>query len=63
MLRAPNTITITNICDEELEVEIRLSVLKETTIDYDSLTVTASGYVEQEPILYKNLARAKTKDE
>jgi hypothetical protein len=63
MEKAPNTITITNICDEEKEVEIRLSVLKTTTIDTNSLTITASGYIEKDPMLYKNLDRAKTKDE
>jgi len=61
--KSPNTITITNICDEEKEVEVRLSVLKSTTIDTNALTITASGYIEKEPMLYKNLDRAKTKDE
>lgn len=60
---SPNTITITNICDEEKEVEVRLSVLASSTMDTNSLTINATGYIEKETMLYKNLDRAKTKDE
>ena len=60
---SPNTITITNICDETKEVEVRLSVLKTSTIDTNALMINASGYIEKDTMLYKNLDRAKTKDE
>ncbi len=61
--KSPNTITITNICEEEKIAEVRLSILKDTTINTNALTITASGYIGKDPMLYKNLDRAKTKDE
>lgn len=59
----PNTIAVTNICSEEKELQIRLNVLKDNTMDLKSLTIDASGYIEQDTILYNNLENKKTAQE
>ena len=59
---SPYTLTITNICEETKELQIRLNVLSETTFDTTALTIEAAGNIEQDTILYKNLPNAKTKD-
>jgi len=60
---SPYTLTITNICDNTKELEVRLSILNSSTIDSDSLTIQASGNITQDTILFKNLSNAKTTDE
>lgn len=60
---SPYTLTITNICDIEKELQIRLNILKENTISTDALTINTSGDIEQETTLYSNLKNVKTKDE
>ncbi len=59
---SPYTLTITNICSEEKELQLRLSTLKDTTVDTNALTVKVSGNIEKETTLYKNLDGAKTED-
>ncbi len=59
---SPYTLTITNICREEKELQVRLNTLKDTTVDTGSLTLKASGDIEQPTILYKNLKTTKTSD-
>lgn len=57
---SPYTLTITNICSESKELQIRLNVLPETTFDTTALTLEAAGNIELDTILYKNLPNAKT---
>ena len=51
---SPYTLTVTNICEEKKELQIRLNVLSETTFDTKALTIEAAGNIELETILYKN---------
>lgn len=60
---SPYTLTITNICEETKELQLRLNVLTETTFDIKALTLNAVGNIEVDTILYSNLANAKTTDE
>lgn len=60
---SPYTITITNVCDIEQELQIRLNVLKGTTIDTNALTLNVKGDIEQDTILYKNLKNVKQENE
>ena len=57
---SPYTLTITNICKNEKELQVRLNVLKETTADINALTIQAAGNIEKEITLYKNLSNTKT---
>ena len=57
---SPYTLTITNICDTEKELQLRLSELDDSTVDLDSLTLKASGNIETDIVLYKNLKNMKT---
>lgn len=59
---SPYTLTITNICDVEKELQIRLNILKDTTVDVNALTVDIKGDIEQNTTLYKNLKSAKQED-
>ena len=56
---SPYTLTITNICKEDKELQVRLNTLKDTTVDIRSLTVKVSGNIEKDITLYKNLDGAK----
>lgn len=60
---SPYTLTITNICETEKELQLRLNVLKETTADINALTIQAAGNIEKDITLYKNLSNSKTADE
>ena len=60
---SPYTLTITNICDTEKELQVRLNVLKDTTVSTDALTLEIKGDIEQETVLYKNLKSVKQEDE
>lgn len=60
---SPYTLTITNICEEAKELQLRLNVLNETTFDIKALTLNAVGNIEVDTILYSNLANTKTTDE
>lgn len=59
---SPYTLTITNICDTEKELQVRLNIQKETTVDTNALTVDIKGDIEQETTLYKNLKSVKQED-
>ncbi|MGN1338167.1 MAG: hypothetical protein ACI4WW_06810 [Candidatus Coprovivens sp.] len=56
----PSTITVTNICKEEKELQLRLNIMNDNTIDTNAMMITASGNIEQKQILYKNLSNSKT---
>ena len=58
----PYTITITNICNDAKEMQLRLNIQKETTADIGALTIKAAGNIEKNTILYKNLDNTKTSD-
>lgn len=60
---SPYTLTITNICNDDKELQVRLNILDETTVDTKSLTIQATGNIEQNTILYKNLNTTKTLDQ
>lgn len=57
---APNTLTITNICEDKRELQVRLNILEETTADINALTIHAAGNIERDVTLYKNLSNAKS---
>lgn len=57
---SPYTLTITNICKETKELQVRLNILPETTFETDALTIKAAGNIELETVLYKNLPNTKT---
>lgn len=59
----PYTITITNICEEEKELQVRLNILKENTINTNALVISASGHIEKENTFYNGLDNTKTIDE
>ncbi len=60
---SPYTLVITNICDIDKELQVRLNVLDESTIDLKSLTIEASGNLTQEAVLYNNLTINKSLNE
>ena len=57
---SPNSIAVTNICDETKELQIRLNILEDNTIDTKALTIDASGHIEQDSVLYNNLENKRT---
>lgn len=59
---SPYTITVTNICDTQKELQVRLNIDEETTVDTTALTITAAGHIDQPITLYKNLSSVKTTD-
>lgn len=60
---SPYTLTITNICENTKELQVRLNVLKESTADINALTIKAAGNIDKEITLYKNLTNTKTTEE
>ncbi len=60
---SPHTITITNICQEEKEIQLRLNVLNETTTDINSLVINTTGAIEKNEHYYKDLDNSKTTNE
>ena len=60
---SPYTLTVTNICDTEKELQLRLNISKETTVDTTALTINVKGDIEQDTILYKNLKSVKSDNE
>ncbi len=56
---SPYTLTITNVCDTEKELQIRMNILKDTTVDLKALTIDVKGDIEQSTILYENLTNVK----
>jgi hypothetical protein len=61
--KSPYTLTITNICEDTKELQIRLNVLSDTTFDTKALTLEAAGNIEFDTILYKNLPNTNTTNE
>ena len=59
---SPYTLTITNICNVTKELQVRLNITNNTTIDTKSLTINATGNIEKETTLYNNLKTTKTTD-
>lgn len=57
---SPLTLTITNICSDSKELQLRLNILDDTTVDTNAMIITASGNIEQKEIPYKNLTNVKT---
>ena len=57
---SPYTLTITNICDTEKELQLRLNILEETNVDLESFTIKASGDIETEMVPFKSLKNMKT---
>lgn len=57
---SPNSIAVTNICEETKELQIRLNILEDNTIDTKALTIDASGHIEQDSVLYNNLENKRT---
>lgn len=57
---SPNSIAVTNICDETKELQIRLNILEDNTIDTKALTIDASGHIEQDSVLYNTLENKRT---
>lgn len=62
MESSPYTLTITNICETTKELQVRLNVLKDSTIDTKALTIYAAGHIEKDITLYNNLSNVKTID-
>ena len=56
----PNTLAVTNICNETKELQIRLNILEGNTINTKALTIDASGHIEQDTVLYSSLENKKT---
>ena len=59
---SPETITVTNICKEEKELQIRLNILNETTVDTKALTIKTTGNIQRNTMLNKNLENTKTQE-
>ena len=57
---SPYTVTITNICNEEKEVQLRLNLMDSSTVNIDSLTIKVSGNIERDIGLFKNLKNVKS---
>ena len=57
---SPITLTITNICKEPKELQLRLNITKDNTIDLAGLTLLATGNIEQDVILYNDLTSTKS---
>jgi hypothetical protein len=57
---SPYTVTITNICSEEKEIQLRLNLMDTTTVNIDSLTIKVSGDIEKDVSLFKNLKNVKS---
>lgn len=60
---SPYTLTITNICEADKELQVRLNILEENTVDTKSLTINAAGNIVEETTLYDNLPTTKTTEE
>ncbi len=57
---SPYSLTVTNICDTEKRLQVRLVVLDETTVDLKSLTINATGNIKVDEKFYTDLDDAKT---
>ena len=57
---SPDTITVTNICDTDKELQVKLNVLDNTTTSLEPLTLNVTGNVNLEDVLYLSLDNART---
>ena len=57
---SPYTLTIKNTCNVDKELQVRLNVLKDTSVDLKALTLEATGYISQDTSLYNNLQLTKS---
>ncbi len=57
---SPITLTITNICKDPKELQLRLNITKANTISLDGLTLLATGNIEQDIVLYNDLRSTKS---
>ena len=55
----PFTITITNTCKDEKEIQLRLNILDDNSVDLAGLTMQVSGNLESDIITYDTLRNAK----
>ncbi len=60
---SPYTLTITNICENTKELQVRLNVLESSTIETKALTISAAGNIEKEITSFDNLPTTKTTQE
>lgn len=63
METSPYTLTITNICEDTKELQVRLNTLKESTVDTSALTIVAAGNITTDMTLYDNLPTVKTTED
>ena len=59
---SPITLTVTNICQDPKELQLRLNITKESNLNIDGLTLQASGHIEKDIVLYNDLISTKTTD-
>ena len=57
---SPITLTVTNICKDPKELQLRLNITKDNTIGLEGLTLLATGNIEQDIILYNDLTSTKS---
>ena len=57
---SPYTITVTNICNATKTLDIRLNILKDSTIKSDALSINATGNINIDSIYYSDLKTAKS---
>lgn len=61
--QSPLTITITNVCSVDKELQLRMNILKDNEIDISSLMLDVSGDIEKKEVLYTSLESAKIKSD
>ena len=59
---SPYTITVTNVCNDKKDLQIRLNVLSNSTIKSDSLSVNATGSLNINSSYYTDLKTTKSTD-
>lgn len=59
---SPYTITVTNTCENEKELELRLNILNDSTIKSDSLSIIATGDIKIDSTYYTDLKTTKSTD-
>ena len=59
---SPYTLTISNACNTEKELQIRINILNDNTVDLNALTLVTSGNLESNIMPYKSLKNSKSVD-
>ena len=57
---SPYSLTVTNICSVDKDLQVRLAILDETTVDIKSLTIDATGNINIDEKFYIDLDDAKS---